>query len=153
MKNTYFRFFSIEAVDRRKNIVVVLNQCWDVMPFLIADIIPAMVSHVIDNQVEVVGQEGPERVVEIDRQTVAVTKNEPRSSRVSMTPQTNDGVIVHADFINRKRLGDLPYRCRGRCQWNPLLAYERSRREFLVAKIFRPSVEETKICSSSNPGA
>ena len=122
MKNTYFRFFSIEAVDGRKNTVVVLNQCWKVMLFLISDIIPAMVSHVIDNQVEVVGEEGPERVVEVDRQTVTVTQNEPRSSRVSMTPQTNDGVIVHADFINRKRLGYLPYRCRGRCQWNPLPA-------------------------------
>ena len=122
MKNTYFRFFSIEAVDGRKNTVVVLNQCWKVMLFLISDIIPAMVSHVIDNQVEVVGEEGPERVVEVDRQTVAVTQNESRSSRVSMTPQTNDGVIVHADFINRKRLGYLPYRCRGRCQWNPLPA-------------------------------
>ena len=123
------------------------------MLFLITDRIPSMVSHVIDNQVEVVGEEGPERVVEVDRQTVAMTQNEPRSRRVSMTPQTNDGVIVHADFINRKRLGDLPYRCRGRCQWNPLLGHERGRREFLVAKIFLPSVEETEICWSSNPGA
>ena len=123
------------------------------MLFLIADSIPAMVSHVIDNQVEVVGQEGPERVVEVNRQTVAVTQNESWSSRVSMTPQTNDGVTVHAYFINRKRGGNLPYSCRGRCQWNPLLAHERSRREFLVAKIFRPSVAETEIYSSSNPGA
>ncbi len=123
------------------------------MLLLIADRIPAMVSHVIDNQVEVVGQEGPERVVEINRQTVAVTQNESWSRRVSMTPQTNDGVTVHAYLINRKRSGNLPYRCRGRCQWNPLLAHKRSRREFLVAKIFRPSVEETEICSSSNPGA
>lgn len=123
------------------------------MLFLITDRIPAMVSHVIDNQVEIVGQEGPERVVEVDRQTVAMTQNESRSSRVSMTPQTNDGVIVHADFINRKRLGDLPYRCRGRCQWNPLPGHERCRREFLVTKIFRPAVEETEICWSSTPGA
>ena len=40
------------------------------------DSIPTMVSRVVDNQVEIVGQEGPEWVVEINRQAIAVAQGQ-----------------------------------------------------------------------------
>ena len=75
----------------------------------IADPVPTMVSEVVNEQVEFVDQERPERIIEIDRQTVAVAEHKPRSIRISVTAQYNDGIIVDPNFANRKRLRYFPY--------------------------------------------
>ena len=75
----------------------------------IAGGIPSVVPEVVDNQVEIVDQERPERVIEIDRQPVAVAQDEPRAFRIPMTPQNDDGVIVHPGFTSGERFGYLPY--------------------------------------------
>ena len=89
--------------------IVVANESCHVVTLRPADRIPTVVSQVEDDQVEIVGQQRPERIVEIDGETVAVAQNQPRAGRIPVTPQDDDRVIVHADVTGGKRLGYLPH--------------------------------------------
>ena len=109
MEHSYSGLCSVVAVDSFGNDIVVLNQCRNIMVPEIAYRIPAMVPEIVDYQVEIVGEERPERIIKVNRETVAVAHDESRSLRVSMPPQRNDGVVVHADIVSGKRLGQLPY--------------------------------------------
>ena len=96
------------CVNRLKKTVVVTNQRRNVLLSQIADGIPTMVSEVIDDQVEIIGQERPKRVVEINGQSVAVAQNEPRTRRVTVASQRDRGDVVHPDITSRERFGYLP---------------------------------------------
>ena len=89
--------------DQRGNIVVPLG----------ADAIPAMVPDVVDRQVEIAGEQRPERVVEIGGETVSVAQNHPRTRRIAVSPNRGNGAVVEPDIACRKGLGNLPNRfCR-----------------------------------------
>ena len=70
--------------------------------------IPTVISEIVDDQIEIVGQQRPEGIIEINRQTTAVAQHEPRPCRISMTAQRDDSAIVHANIVSGKRLGDFP---------------------------------------------
>lgn len=57
MKYADLRLLSKMSVDRFKDAVVVTNQCRNVLFTRIADAVPTMVSEVVHDQVEFVGQE------------------------------------------------------------------------------------------------
>ena len=109
MKYACFGFLTVMAINRVENTVVVANQCRNIVPLKIAGGIPSMVPEVVDDEVEVVDQERPKRVIEIDRQPVAVTQDESWAFRIPVTPQNDDGVIVDPGFTSGERFGYLPY--------------------------------------------
>lgn len=109
MKYADFRFVPVMIVDRFKNAMPVADKSRKIVILTVADGIPTVIPEVIDDEVEIVGEQRPERVIEIDRKTVAVTKDEPGARRVPMPPQGGDGVIVKAGFARRKWLGYLPH--------------------------------------------
>ena len=76
MEDPNFGLCPVVSVNRFDNQVVVADQRRDIVVSDCAYGVPAMISEVIDYEVELVGQKRPEGVVEIDRQTVAVAKNE-----------------------------------------------------------------------------
>ena len=111
MENADLRLVAVVAVDGLEDPVVVADESRDVVALRPADRIPAVVSEVVDDQIEVVCQQRPERIVEIDRQTVAVAQDQARAFRVAVTPQDDDRVIIHADITGGKRLGYFPHGC------------------------------------------
>ena len=72
MKYPDFGFRPKEVIDRLNDRVVIANQCWNCVVFHPANIIPAMISLVVYDEVEFVEENGPERIVEVDREAVAV---------------------------------------------------------------------------------
>ena len=64
------RLFLPEApVDVPEDVLVVADERWDVMHMAIADRVPSVVPEIMDEQVETVGEQGPEGIVGIDRKT------------------------------------------------------------------------------------
>ena len=114
MEDPNFGLRPVVSVNRFDNQVVVADQRRDIVVSDCTYGVPAMISEVIDYEVELVGQKRPEGVVEIDRQTVAVAKNESRAVRIAVTPQGDDGVIVHGNIHCGQRLGYVPYGVRAR---------------------------------------
>ena len=82
MEHAYSGLCSVVAVDSLSNDIVVLNQYRNIMVSEIAYRIPAMVSEIVDYQVEIVGEERPEGIIKVDCETVAVAHDESRSLRV-----------------------------------------------------------------------
>ena len=116
MEYAYSRFFFELPVDCFENTVVIIDERRDAMFMNGTDRVPAVVPEVVDHHVEIVRQQRPERIIEIDRETVAMTQYETWTLRVSMTPQRDAGVVVHEDVNRGMRLGDFPYRFRARGQ-------------------------------------
>ena len=108
MEDTYFRFLSVVEVNRFENKVVVADKGRNIVILLWADSIPTVVSEIVDDQIKIVGQQRPEGIVEINRQTIAVAQHEPRPRRISMTTQNDGSIIVDANFASGKRLGYFP---------------------------------------------
>ena len=75
MEDPNLRLLSVVAVNSLHNEVVVADQSRDVVVFDGADGVPAVISEVMDNEVEIVGQKGPKGVVEINCQTVAMAQD------------------------------------------------------------------------------
>ena len=106
--HTDLRLMPVRLVYCLENLVVVLNQVGNRVTSERACTIPSVVSEVMDNQVEIVDEERPEGIIQVDGKAVAVAQNEPRAGRVSMTPQGNHGVVVHLHVQGRKGLGYFP---------------------------------------------
>ena len=99
MKYAYFRLLPVASIDRVDKTVMITNQRRNVLLSKRSGGIPAVVSEIVDDQIKFVGQERPERVVEIDGQPVAVAQNESRSRRISVASQGDDGGIIDADVV------------------------------------------------------
>ena len=95
-------------VDGGEELVVVVDEGGEVVALEGADGVPAVVAHVVDDDVVVVGEERPEGVVEVDGEAVAVAHDEARPVRVAVPAHGDDGVVVHAHGERGKGLGDLP---------------------------------------------
>ena len=57
--------------------------------------IPAVVPQVMDDDIELIGEQRPEGIVQVDRQAVAVSQYEPGAIRIAMPPEDDDRFIVH----------------------------------------------------------
>ena len=108
MKDTYFRFLPVVVVNRFENKVVVTDEGRNIVILQRADSIPTVISEIVDDQIKIVGQQRPEGIVEINRQTIAVAQHESRPRRISMTTQPDESVVIHANIASRKRLGYFP---------------------------------------------
>ena len=109
MKHPDFGFVPVVPVDGFENTFLVTNQGRDVVILAGTDRIPAVVPEIKDDEVELVGKQRPERVIEIDRQTVPMAQHEPGAVGIPVPAQGRNGVRVEADFAHRARLGDLPH--------------------------------------------
>ena len=107
------RLRSISGFDGFEDPIVVMDQRRHVVLLLEPDGIPTVVPEVVDHQVEVVREERPERVVEIDGEPVSVAEDEPGAGGVSVPANGNDGLVVETDLAHRERFGDLPDGLRG----------------------------------------
>ena len=74
-----------------------------------AHLIPSMVSQIKDDQVKLLTQERPERIVEINRQTIAVTQDKLWPCNVAVPTQYNCRISIHPYIIHRMWLRNLPY--------------------------------------------
>ena len=108
MEDAYFRFFPVVMVNRFENKVVVINKGRNIVILQGADSIPTVIPEIVDDQIEIVGQQRPKGIIEINRQTTAVAQHEPRPGWISMTTQSDDGVVIHANIASGKRLGYFP---------------------------------------------
>ena len=95
-----FRFFPVGLVNCREDAVMVAHQSRHVMPGDGSDFIPAVVSQVMDNQVEIVHEQRPEGKIQVNCETVAVTQNQSRAFRITVSPQGNNSVVVRTNFTN-----------------------------------------------------
>ena len=102
------RFASVVVVNRFEDQFMVSNQGRNVVVLAVADRVPAVIPEVIHDQVEVRREQRPERIVEIDCETVAMTQHEPWTGRIPMPSQDGDRVRVQAYLAHRERLGYLP---------------------------------------------
>lgn len=116
MEYAYSRFFFEVPVDCIENTVVVIDKRWDAMLMNGTDRVPAVVPEVVDHHVEIVRKQRPERVIEIDRETVTMTQDETWTLRISMPPQRDAGVVIHGNVNRGMRFGDFPYGFRARGQ-------------------------------------
>ena len=103
------RFVSEGAVYGFEDEVVIVNQGRDVVLLPAPDAVPAMVSDVVDHQVEIVGEQGPERVIEIDGKTVAVAQHEPDAGiRIAVPAYDGRRPLVDGDLAYRMRFRNVP---------------------------------------------
>lgn len=130
MEHAYSRFFFELPVNCFENTVVVIDERRDAMLMNGTDGVPAVVPEVVDYHVEIVCQQRPERVIEINRETVTMTQYETWTVRISMTPQRDAGVVIHGDVNRGVRFGDFPYGFRARGQMADLSrkSFQRSNR-------------------------
>ena len=110
MEYPYRGFLSVGRVDRFQNAVLVVGQRGHVVPFRRADLVPAVVPQVMDDDIELIGEQRPEGIVQVDRKTVAVSQYEPGAVRIAMPPEHDDRVVVHAHVMSGMRPGQHPAR-------------------------------------------
>ena len=77
--HTDLRLMPVGLVNCLENPVVVLNQGGNRVTSDRAYRVPAVVSEVMDNHVEIVEEERPEGIIQVDGKTVAVAQNKPRA--------------------------------------------------------------------------
>ena len=113
MEDAYRRFRSETAMDLLMNQLLITDESGKVMSTEIAHRIPPVVSEVVDHQIEVLGEQRPERVVLIDGETIAMTEHKPWTPAVPMSPQGHECAVFHAYEMCRDGRGDVPPRCGG----------------------------------------
>jgi len=92
------RLFPVVEVDGFQDAVLIADQVWNIVLLAVADGIPSVVSQVVENQVEIVSELGPKRVIEINRKAVTVTHDESGTRWISVSPQGGDGVVMEANL-------------------------------------------------------
>ena len=90
-------------IDRLQYARVVSNKRGDPVVLQRAGRVPAVVPDVVDDEIEVIQQQGPEREVEIDRESVAVAQDKPGTRGISMPPHDGYAAVVKTDFAGRQR--------------------------------------------------
>ena len=108
MKDADGRFASVATFNRFKNKIMVMNQRRNVVVPLGADGVPAVVPEVIDHQVEILREQQPEWVVEIDGEPVPMAQNEPGARGIPVPAHGGDRPLVEANLAHRERLGHFP---------------------------------------------
>ena len=70
--------------------------------------VPAVVSEVVEHEIELVRKQRPERVVEVDREAVAVAYNDAWAGGIPVPPERCHGAVAQAHIVHGERLGHLP---------------------------------------------
>ena len=109
MKHTDLWLVPKVVIDGLKDQGIILHQHGNIVFALCTNLVPAMVSQIIEDQVEVLGEQRPERVIKVDGKTVAMTQNEARTGRVTVLSQEGDCILVQSGFVHRDGLGNLPH--------------------------------------------
>ena len=108
MEYTDFWLLAEVLVNTLEDALVVRNESCDVVGPDIAQRVPAVISEIVEYDIETVGKQGPERIIQIGRQPVAVTQNEPRAVRVTVSPEYADGAAGYSNLGSSKRFGYFP---------------------------------------------
>ena len=59
-----------------------------------------MVPEVVEHQVKVIGEQRPERIIEVDREAVGVTQYEAGSGWIAVTAYRYNGPVVKPDVTD-----------------------------------------------------
>lgn len=96
--------------DLFEDAVVVCDQRRNAVIFQVAHRIPPVGSQVVHDEIEVLGKQRSERIVEVDGQAIAVAENEPGSVGIAMAAKQYRRPIAHSHFVDRPRFGNAPDR-------------------------------------------
>ena len=105
MKDADRGFASPGGVDGPQNEVVIVDQRRDVVIPARADRVPAVVPEVVYDEIEGVGEQRPERIVQVDREPVGVAQDQPGTRWVAVPTHRRDGVVVETNVNRGKRFG------------------------------------------------
>ena len=112
MINAHLGLLPILAIYFLNDAVMVFDQSGDGVIPKGCDLVPAMIAEVIDHKVKIIGEEGPEGIVEVNRQPVPVTNNQSRTLRVAVASKDDNRTVFHLDIMSGKRRRYLPSDCR-----------------------------------------
>ena len=108
VKNANFRFYTEVLIDAPCDGRDVLYEGGDSMRVLLAGRVPAVVTKIVQNDIEPVDKQRPERKIRIRRKSVGVAEDEPRPCRVAVSSQDDGGSVGHTNLGHGQRLGNLP---------------------------------------------
>ncbi len=109
MIQPYRRPAPAETMDGCNDAILIAHQSRNRMHRARLRGIPPVVPEVVDKQVEVIHQQRPERIVEVDRQPNSVTHDDPGSIWITMSTHGGYGMVIKPDPVHRARLRELPY--------------------------------------------
>lgn len=95
-------------VDRANDTEVVPDHHWHVVSGEVAERVSTVVAKVIDDNIESLEQQGPERKVRINGEAIAMAQDQPLSVRVPEAAHENDPVIREANRGYIERLWEHP---------------------------------------------
>ncbi|MDE0191647.1 MAG: hypothetical protein OXQ90_09850, partial [Gammaproteobacteria bacterium] len=87
MKDPNLRLVTEIAVDGSDYTCVIPDKCGNVVCAEIPDRIPPVISEVVEDEIKPVGEQRPEWIVRICRESVGVAEHQPRTIRVAMPPE------------------------------------------------------------------
>ena len=105
---TNLGFRSEVAVDVLEDAPVVCNEGGDVMAANVAPSTPAVVAVIVQDEVEALGQQRPERVVHVCREPAAVAHDQSRTIRIAVSSEYDEGTVRSADIGCRQRFWQVP---------------------------------------------
>ena len=109
MKNAAFGFGAPGSINGFKEAKVIADQRGQVVAFARPHGVPAVVPEIEENEVEILFEQRPERVVQIACKAIAVAQDQAGPVGISMPAQNGYGGFVKRDLACRKRLGYFPY--------------------------------------------
>ena len=107
MKHANSRLADAKApVDALGDTFGIVDELRDVMTPSVADRVPSMVAYIVDEDVEALGETGPEREIGIGREPVAVAEEHCRAKGISMTPDDDRGAVRRSHLPDVQRVRD-----------------------------------------------
>ena len=94
MKHADFRFLAKMCIYSAQDFGVVLYKPAPLVGFKASNRVPAVVSEVVQNKVEVVDKQRPERIIGVSRKPVPMTEDYPGAGRIAMPSEPSNGAIV-----------------------------------------------------------
>ena len=97
-------------VDGSNNVCIIPDERGDVVLSEIADRVPPVISEVVEDQIEPVGEQRLEGIVRIRGETVGMTQDQPRTFRVAVSPEDDGSMVRTVRLVHGKGFGNFPAR-------------------------------------------
>ena len=108
MEHAGLRLLPESPLDGVLDAQVVIDECGHMVAAQRPGSVPAVVPEVVEHEIEGVRELRPERVIEVDREAVAVAEHDARAGGIPVTPERDHGAVAQAHVMHGKGLGHLP---------------------------------------------
>ena len=105
MEDADLRFWSEVPVDAPGDARIVPEERLDIVCLEVADRVPAVVSEVVQDQIETGTEQRPEGIVRVRGQSGPVAHDEPWTVRIAVPPEDQQRAVVCANLGSGVRLG------------------------------------------------